>query len=232
MARTDTLPHFLTDVADAIRTAEGSSDTITASNFDTRIEALSGGGGADLSDYFVTEYEGNPGVYLIKKMPDITITDGWESVSSLFEGFGNITEASVTFEDDISGLTDMSMMCSSCGSLTTFTINGNYDFAEVTNISYIFDEGNSLEQLDLSKLHCSLENAENAFNGCTSLELLDVRNIDFTTLEAYDGMFGFDSESFNADCVIVVADSTQKDWVETNFDYLTGVVTVAEYEAE
>lgn len=44
MARTDTLPHFLTDVANAIRTAEGSSGTITASDFDTRIEALSGSG--------------------------------------------------------------------------------------------------------------------------------------------------------------------------------------------
>lgn len=43
MARTDTLPHFLTDVADAIRTAEGSSETITASDFDTKIQALSGG---------------------------------------------------------------------------------------------------------------------------------------------------------------------------------------------
>jgi hypothetical protein len=40
MARTDTLPHFLTDVAGAIRTAEGSSGSIGASAFDTRIEAL------------------------------------------------------------------------------------------------------------------------------------------------------------------------------------------------
>lgn len=46
MARVDSLEHFLTDVADAIRTAEGSSETIQASDFDTRIEALSGGGSA------------------------------------------------------------------------------------------------------------------------------------------------------------------------------------------
>lgn len=43
MARTDTLGHFLTDVADAIRTVEGSGEAIQASDFDTRIEALSSG---------------------------------------------------------------------------------------------------------------------------------------------------------------------------------------------
>lgn len=43
MARTDTLPHFLTDVADAIRTKTGSSETIQASSFDTEIANISGG---------------------------------------------------------------------------------------------------------------------------------------------------------------------------------------------
>ena len=44
MARTDSLPHFLSDVADAIRTKKGSEDTIQASDFDTEIENLPGGG--------------------------------------------------------------------------------------------------------------------------------------------------------------------------------------------
>lgn len=45
MARTDTLGHFLTDVADAIRTKTRSSETITASDFDTEIENIPSGGG-------------------------------------------------------------------------------------------------------------------------------------------------------------------------------------------
>lgn len=45
MARTDTLGHFLTDVADAIRTKTGSSESITASDFDTEIENIPSGGG-------------------------------------------------------------------------------------------------------------------------------------------------------------------------------------------
>lgn len=46
MARTDTLGHFLTDVADAIRTKSGSVNAIPASQFDTEIENLPSGGGA------------------------------------------------------------------------------------------------------------------------------------------------------------------------------------------
>lgn len=44
MARTDTLPHFLTDVADAIREKKGTQETIQASDFDTEIENLPSGG--------------------------------------------------------------------------------------------------------------------------------------------------------------------------------------------
>ena len=50
MARTDTLGNFLTDVAEAIRTKEGTTETIPASEFDTRISNLSGGGSEDLSE--------------------------------------------------------------------------------------------------------------------------------------------------------------------------------------
>ena len=44
MARIDTLTNFLTDVAESIRTKEGTTEQISASEFDTRIANLSGGG--------------------------------------------------------------------------------------------------------------------------------------------------------------------------------------------
>lgn len=44
MARTDTLEHYLTDVADAIRAKTGSSDPIQASSFDTAIGSIPSGG--------------------------------------------------------------------------------------------------------------------------------------------------------------------------------------------
>lgn len=54
MARTDTLGNFLTDVAEAIRTKEGTTETIPASEFDTRISNLSGGGSEDLTEELAT----------------------------------------------------------------------------------------------------------------------------------------------------------------------------------
>ena len=44
MARTDTLSHFLTDVADAIREKAGTQETIQASSFDTAIANIPSGG--------------------------------------------------------------------------------------------------------------------------------------------------------------------------------------------
>lgn len=49
MARTDTLTHFLTDVASAIKTKKGSQASILASNFDTEIANLPSGGGSSKS---------------------------------------------------------------------------------------------------------------------------------------------------------------------------------------
>lgn len=46
MARTNTLPNFLTDVADAIREKKGTEETIQASDFDTEIASIPSGGGS------------------------------------------------------------------------------------------------------------------------------------------------------------------------------------------
>lgn len=57
MARTDTLGHFLTDVADAIRTKGGTSATIQASNFDTAIANLPSGGTTEVESKDVDFYD-------------------------------------------------------------------------------------------------------------------------------------------------------------------------------
>ena len=59
MARTDTLGHYLTDVADAIRAKGGTSATITASDFDTAIANLpSGGTTVEKNDVTYFDYDG------------------------------------------------------------------------------------------------------------------------------------------------------------------------------
>lgn len=60
MARIDTLGHFLTDVADAIRTKKGSSGEIQASSFDTEIASIPSGGGGEVEkkDINLYDYDG------------------------------------------------------------------------------------------------------------------------------------------------------------------------------
>lgn len=58
MARIDNLTHFLTDIADAIRTKGGTSATIQASSFDTAIANLpSGGGTTEVGEKDVNFYD-------------------------------------------------------------------------------------------------------------------------------------------------------------------------------
>lgn len=57
MTRTDTLGHFLTDVADAIRTKGGTSADIQASSFDTAIANLPGGGTTEVEEKDVNFYD-------------------------------------------------------------------------------------------------------------------------------------------------------------------------------
>ena len=172
MARTDTLPHFLTDVADAIRTAEGSSDPITASNFDTRIEALSGGGG-DLSEYFNSSmtgpnYQTSTGLSkLIKKLPNNTVLP--TDLSYGFAGAININVDNLDFSSvqnfsncfstnsnmvtspniNTSSATKMSGMFSSCVNLVTVR---NYDMSHVTDISAMFNSDMALANVPLMNL--------------------------------------------------------------------------------
>lgn len=87
MARTDTLGHFLTDVADAIREKKGTSETITASDFDTEIENLPSGG--DLSEYFDLNPSGSFSFSgIVKKIPLINTSN----VTSMSGAFANMSK--------------------------------------------------------------------------------------------------------------------------------------------
>ena len=54
MARIDTLSNFLTDVAEAIRTKGGTSEQISASDFDTAITNLPSDGGSEFESEYVS----------------------------------------------------------------------------------------------------------------------------------------------------------------------------------
>ena len=151
MARTDTLPHFLTDVADAIREKKGTSETIQASDFDTEIENLpSGGGGLDWS---VIGFNGEP-TQVINTKNQINsdynyakeIQDTWVPTENLGNKYYSNTtisymptvDTSITTNMrstfwgcrnlygiaslDTSNVTDMYQMCRNCSNLIDFPL--------------------------------------------------------------------------------------------------------------
>ena len=76
MARTDTLGHFLTDVADAIRAKTGSSEAIVASDFDTEIENIPSGGGTVVDVATEQEMNSIPSQSTLGKMYNYTGEEG------------------------------------------------------------------------------------------------------------------------------------------------------------
>lgn len=57
MARTDNLTNFLIDIANSIRTKEGTEEQIAASEFNTRIANLPSGGSVPTKGFVVNEWD-------------------------------------------------------------------------------------------------------------------------------------------------------------------------------
>ena len=120
-----------------------------------------------------------------------------------------------------------------CKKLTNVSVE-NWDTSGVLNMMEMFRNCEALTTLDISSFtSTSLTNCSKMFTGCKNLRHIDMRSFNFTksgmtTTE----LFGFYAQMGDPpnDCEIIVADATQKAWINTNFSRLTNVKTVAEYE--
>ena len=240
MARTNNLTDFLTDVADAIRTAEGSSETIQASDFDTRIEALSGGG-ADLSEYFNL----NPTASSIKAHNNwardnfvngnsistltltIPIVSTIYTLGGLFRGWTYSSIPEIVFSDNI---TDMGNMFNGSVSITQIDLS-NANMSNVANsMSGTFSNCSSLQTINFGSTHpiTKVTNISYIFSNSSQLRKIDMRLFDFSNVTNSTNAFA----GVPNNCEIIVKDDTQKNWITSRFSNLTNVKTVAEYEAE
>lgn len=142
---------------------------------------------------------------------------------------------------DTSKVTNMNSMFTSCRAVTTLDVS-NWDVSHVSDMWGMFSSCQKVTSLDLSKWNTSLIDNENKckkmFYDCKALTFLDVRNFNFgildgsTTGSGTQSFFG-SSSSFGVpdNCLIIVANDTQKGYVTTYAPRLTNVKTVAEYEA-
>ena len=227
MARIDTLANFLTDVATAIKSKTGKTDSITPANFDTEINGIEVGGGKYApkfcSFYYCRETD-------LTKEISLLDTSNITSMYSMFSYCTKVTNLDLS-GFNTSQVTDMTFMFQGCSQLTSVDVSG-FDTSNVTSMVRMFENCHKLTSLDLSSFHTpNLTACAKMFNSdvSTTCELMhiDMRNFDFTNVTLYTDMF----TNVKTNCEIIVKDNTAKEWITSRFTTLTNVKTVAEYEA-
>ena len=139
MARTDTLNNFLTDVADAIREKKGTTDTFSASSFDSEIASIESGSGSE--EYFNTEEKRTYGgiTYYLKTMPIIDFSQ-YTSLDRYFYYWENLEELPVLNTSNITNFSN----CFYGSGIKKF----NYmDLSNATNVECFFQGCERLEEI-------------------------------------------------------------------------------------
>ena len=112
---------------------------------------------------------------------------------------------------DISEVTNMESMFSSCKSLTSLDLTG-WDTSKVTNMSHMLNNCTSLTSLDLSNFNTSkVTDMKYMFYGCKSLTSLNVSGWDISKVTSYYSMFPI---VLNSQLKLILGEvtQTQYDW--------------------
>lgn len=172
MARVDTLGHFLTDVADAIRTKKGTSGTIEASAFDSEIASIPTGSG--------TTYNWT--------------SIGYSDLDSFNSGY---TEAKSIYDNWDSTTTSMSFKYQDNTNLTIYPL---VNTSNVTYFANAFRRCTNLIYVPLLNT-TNTTNMTSMFNGCTNLKYVpqfDTSSITGTNLlTMFDGCQNLSIDSLN-----------------------------------
>ena len=172
MARVDSLGHFLTDVADAIKNKKGDDTPILASEFDTEITNLPSGGSSHA--WSAIGYNEEPKSF--QEMFDYSkeIYDNWDNTIIVLNYKFNGDKKLVWFPlVDTSNVTNMSSMFNNCTSLKEIP---QLNTSNVTNMSYMFYYCTSLEeipQFDTS----NVRNMSYMLSSCNNLTDTSIDNI-------------------------------------------------------
>jgi len=161
-------------------------------------------------------------------------TSNITNMGNMFEGCANLTSLDLS-NFDTSNVSNMVAMFLLCSSLTTLDLS-TWDTSSLEDASLMFSDLLTLTTLNISSFESTnLTDAEEMFSDMPMLTLIDMRSFDFTNISNTTNMFGGNYGSgydyrIPANCEIVVADNTQKQWLASHFSWLTNVKTVAEYE--
>lgn len=163
----------------------------------------SSGGGSDISEYFDKIKSGNanaPGI-LNSILKVPPLAMTGTSCNYMYSRLQNATEI------------DCSLL----------------DTSNVTTMNGMFNGCYALKRLDLSNLYTpNVTNMQSIFNNCIALEFLDIRNFTFGLVSS--GSFSSAFQYVPNDCLIIVKDDTEKQYIVNAYSNLTNVKTVEEYE--
>lgn len=183
MARTDSLGHFLTDVADAIREKTGSSEEIVASDFDTEIENIPSGGGKYAPR--TIKFSGYTGTNLVYETQNLD-TSNLTSTSDMFSQCNNLTEIDIS-NWNTSNVANMSGMFSNTA-LSSLDLS-SFDTSNVT-IMYAMFSGCHFSQLNLNDLDLTnVFSMEQFVASNQQLTSFTLTNKTSNSLRAFSGMF-------------------------------------------
>lgn len=208
MARTDTLEHFLTDVADAIRSKGGTQATIDADNFDTAIGALPSGGvapnyvsfynapaGTDIS--WLTDTSNLTscnGMFMQAKTTGALDISSWDlsSCRDITAIFNGSYFSSIKFPGGNIPATDVMNVIDYTTNLTNFEFGSNCVFTELTSARYMFKNysTSALTNLDFNGASFpKLINFEGMFQGQSALTTLTLPTFGATNVTSLASMF-------------------------------------------
>ncbi len=179
------LNELMTNIANAIRTKKGTTETINAQNFPSEIESIETGGGGD---NLFQEYINNKG------------GDGIPSATSLFQGYAGSNVESIVGKCDFSKVISCGSMFYGCKTITSISISINSSksmsnmFYGCTNLisANVYNTGNN-------------KSLEYAFSGCSNLKTIS--NMDTTFVTKMNNLF-YGCENLESDIDFISLNNT------------------------
>lgn len=186
---------------------------------------------------------------------DLLDISAYSNLGNMFDGCSKVKNLNALRKWDVSQVRDMGYAFHGCDGITDFSFLNDWNASNVTDTAYLFARCDGITEIDLNWTFNSASSIEGMFYLCKklkrirlknatfaaaryasalfreaeSLEEIDIRSAVFSTRSSLscDRMFFY----IPANCLIIVKDDAEKNWVLTQRSDLTNVKTVAEYEA-
>ena len=194
---------YLSNIADAIRTKNGTETQYKPSEMASAISSISTKTRPDYVSFY--QYGGTSLDISWLDVSNIT------SMLSMFSTCSNLTTLDVG-NWNTSNVTNMSYMFDGCSNLTTLDV-GNWNTSNVTNMSYMFYNCAKLTSLNLANFNTNnVTNFDFMFAYCRQLATIDISSMNTPTKQ---GAMTFNRCGANLETptIVYVKDETMQQWV-------------------